>query len=97
MTKSHAKIAKSLEKETKQFLIYIKALVDLEEFVAQTAKVTKNEEVTLNPIDTKAYNAMKQRLRKYNKGFEAAIENYKKVNYHSELPLRRTRVLNCCV
>lgn len=58
----------------------IRTLTHLEDSVNQAASLSKDAKKKMNASNAKAMNSMKQKIKKYNKSYEADIESFRAVN-----------------
>ncbi len=78
------KLIKTFEKSKHQIAkkgppaYYITTLVELEDYISDATE-DKNITKKLNSLNARAFNAMKQKIRKYNKDFERSIAAYRAV------------------
>jgi hypothetical protein len=75
-------LTKAIKKHTTLFgnqtpTFYIRALVNLEDALKEAAE--KDAKKKMNATNAKAFNVMKQKIRKNNKEHEEDIEEYRKV------------------
>ncbi|CAH1233219.1 EIF3C [Branchiostoma lanceolatum] len=76
LTKALQKSQKVIEKEGGVPRFYIRALVELEDFINETWEDREGRK-KLNKVNSKALTTMRQKLRKYNRDFEAKIASYR--------------------
>ncbi|XP_078681381.1 eukaryotic translation initiation factor 3 subunit C-like [Branchiostoma floridae x Branchiostoma belcheri] len=76
LTKALQKSQKVIEKEGGVPRFYIRALVELEDFINETWEDREGRK-KLNKVNSKALTTMRQKLRKYNRDFEADIASYR--------------------
>ncbi|CAO3594982.1 unnamed protein product [Absidia cylindrospora] len=78
------KLSTSISKATTGFdkiafpKFYIKTLVELDELIQETAQKDKATKKKVNPVNGKAMNATKLKVKKISKQYETMIEEYKK-------------------